>query len=122
MPSTRRGAPRSFGLLTDSRLWILAALALGTVTVAATVSVVHDTNRQRAVIRAIALATGERVAAAAAARVEGLALETLGPGGSVAELASRQGDAVRCRCRPTIPIDGFVEWRAADGLIDAAGL
>jgi signal transduction histidine kinase len=121
MPSTR-GTPRSFGLLTDSRLWIVAALAVGTVTVAATVSVVHDTSRQRAVIRAIALATGERVVSAAAARVEALALETFSAGGTVAELASRQRDAVRCRCRPTIPIDGFVEWRPRDERIDAAGL
>jgi signal transduction histidine kinase len=122
MTSTGRTMPPRFGLLTDSRLWIVAALALGTVTIAATVSIVHDTNRQRAVIRAIALATGERVAAAAAARVEALALETFAAGGSVAELAGRQRDAIRCRCRPTMPIDGFVEWRAAGGRIDAAGL
>src|SRR5258706_11431120 len=118
MRPLRRRIPRSFGLLQDSRLWIVAALALGIASAATMVSTIHDTNRQRAVIRAIALATGERIATAAAARVEALALATFTGAETVAELADRQRQADRCHCPPPLPILAFAKWSPQSGRLD----
>jgi signal transduction histidine kinase len=122
MRPLRRRTSRSFGLLQDSRLWIVAALALGTVTAATMVSTIHDTSRQRAVIRAVALATGERIATAAAARVEALALATFTGAETVGELAARQRQAERCRCPPALPVLAFAEWHPRTGRVDTLGV
>jgi signal transduction histidine kinase len=112
-----------------NRLWLLSAV-LGMTTLGATAAIIHDASRQTAAAHVVVRATSHQVVAAAADRLENLAIQTFAPvapwepgtsstaAAELEALAKAQDASAVCQCRDTLPADAFFRVDMSSGDVD----
>ncbi len=126
------GAQRRLRLW-NSRLWILSAV-LGAMTLYTTVSIVHDRSQMRQAAHVVVAVPAHEVMSRAAQRLDVIGAQTFAPvsaGAAPRPLTGReavdalvrgQSEALRCKCRETLPARTFFRFDPATGAIDTAAM
>ena len=128
-PANNEMPTRQRSRLWTNRLWVLSGL-LGAATLASTAAIIHDSSRQISAGRLLARSAAQQAATIAAGRLQILALETFAPVApwettranpakvDLDALAGSQRDAVRCRCRDTLPVEAFFRFEVQSGELE----